>query len=303
MPPSGSYWSVVNGLGKGHGAYGLVDEDAKSSGQGGVALRWQPADTQLNLGLYALNYHDKTPNFSYNIHGNGGVGWTYAEDRKMYGVSANFPVGDWAVGTELSFRPKDAVALNAVATTCGSNNGNCWVDEKRYQWHLTGLYSLTPSNAGMVLNLLGAQTATLMAESVVIKYPSLHASYGGDLVSAGGWGWGTEFSTSGTPEAVGNKTSWGYNLDFSWVYDGTVLPGWQVVPEIYYFKAMKGRTPNAVANFMEGAQSANFTVTFLQNPTTWQFAVNYAAFWGGSRVFDQPLRDRNFVGAYLTRNF
>ena len=25
--------------------------------------------------------------------------------------------------------------------------------------------------------------------------------------------------------------------------------------------------------------------------------------WGGSRVFDQPLRDRNFFGAVLSRNF
>ena len=43
LPPTGSYWSVVNGLGKGHDAYGLVDVDAKNSGQGGVALRWQPS--------------------------------------------------------------------------------------------------------------------------------------------------------------------------------------------------------------------------------------------------------------------
>jgi hypothetical protein len=32
-------------------------------------------------------------------------------------------------------------------------------------------------------------------------------------------------------------------------------------------------------------------------------AINYAAFWGGSRVFDQPLRDRNFVGLTVSRNF
>jgi hypothetical protein len=303
LPPTGSYWSVVNGLGKGHDAYGLVDVDAKDSGQGGVALRWQPSGTQLNLGLYAMNYHDKTPNFSYNINGTGAVGWTYAENRKLYGISANFPVGDWAIGTELSYRPKDAVALNAFATTCDSQGGNCWVDEKRWQWHLTALYSMTPSNAKPALDFLRADTATLLAEAVVIRYPNLKRQYGNDLVSAGGWGWGNEFDPAGTPEAVGSKTAWGYNFDFSWVYDGTLIPGWQVVPEIYYFQAVSGRTPNAVGLFMEGAKSANLIVSFLQNPTKWQFALNYAAFWGGSRVFDQPLRDRNFFGAVLSRNF
>lgn len=34
-----------------------------------------------------------------------------------------------------------------------------------------------------------------------------------------------------------------------------------------------------------------------------QASINYAAFFGGKRVFDQPYRDRNFVGFTLSRNF
>jgi hypothetical protein len=303
LPPTGSYWSVANGLGKGHDSYGLVERGASDSGQYGAALRYQPDGTQLNLGLYAMSYNDKAPQFSVNVKGTGAVGWTYPEKRHLIGISANFPVGDWAIGTELSYRPKDAVAINPAVSGCSSRNGNCWVDEKKLQWHLTGLLSLTPSTGGGVLKLLGADTATLLAEAVVIRYPGLKRTYGGDPISAGAWGWGQEFDPTSAPEAVGSKTSWGYNFDFSWVYDGTLIPGWQVVPEIYYFQAVKGRTPNGVALFMEGAKSANVTVSFLQNPTKWQFAVNYAAFWGGSRVFDQPFRDRNFVGLTLARNF
>ena len=305
FPPSGSYWSVVNGLGKGHDAYGLGEAKARNGGQWGAALRYQPEGTQLNLGLYAVNFHDKSPQFSTNLDGsgNGVLGWKFAENRRMYGLSANFPVGDWAVGTELSYRPRDAVALNAATDGCASQNGDCYTDSKRLQWHLTGLLSLTPSNASGVLRALGADTATLLAEAVVIRYPGLQRSYGNSLVSAGGWGWGQEFDPSAAPQAVGSKTSWGYNFDFSWVYDGTLIPGWQVVPEIYYFQAVKGRTPNVVGLFMEGAKSANLTISFLQNPTKWQFAINYAAFWGGSRVFDQPYGDRNFLGLTVARNF
>lgn len=301
--PTGSYWSQVNGLGRGDVDYGLATVNAKSTGQWGASLRYQPEGTQLNLGLYAMNYHDKSPNFSTNIKGTGAVGWSYAEDRRLYGISANFPVGDWAIGTELSFRPKDAVALNAATQGCASQNGNCWVDEKRYQWHTTGLLSLTPSNAAGFLGFLGADTATLLAEAVVIAYPGMKQSYGGDLVSAGGWGWGQEFDAGGAPQAVGSKVSGGYNFDFSWVYDSSVIEGWQVVPEVYFFQAVKGRTPNVGATFMQGAKSVNLIVSFIQNPANWQFGVNYAKFWGGTRVFDQPYRDRDFIGAYLSRNF
>jgi len=301
FPPTGSYWSTVNGLGKGDYVYGLPKQKARNGGQYGASLRWQPEGTSLNLGLYAMRYQDKAPQFSL---AGGAPHWAFAEDRKMIGVSANMPLGDWAIGTELSYRPKDAVALNSAATGCSYNNGNCYVDEKKYQWHVTGMLSLTPSEYGGILKALGgADTATLLAEAVVVRYPNLKRFYGGDPISAGGWGWGQEFSPAGTPEAVGSKTSWGYNFDFSWVYDGTLVKGWQVVPELYYFQAVNGRTPNTAGLFMKGAKSANFTVTFMRNPATWQLAVNYGRFWGGERALDQPLRDRGFVGAYVSRNF
>ena len=303
MPPTGSYWSTANGLGKGHDSYGLVERKARRGGQWGAALRYQPEGTQLNLGAYAMNYHDKAPNFSINAGGPGVIGWRYAENRRLYGISANLPVGDWALGTELSYRPKDAVALHSAVSGCSSQGGNCWVDEKKLQWHLTGLLSLTPSIGGGVLKALGADTATLMAEAVVVRYPKLQRSYGGDPVSAGAWGWGQEFDPAGAPQSVGSRTSWGYNFNFSWVYDGTLVPGWQVVPEVYFFHAVNGRTPNAAGQFMEGAKSVNLILSFIQNPATWQASINYAAFFGGKRVFDQPLRDRNFIGLTVSRNF
>lgn len=303
FPPTGSYWSVVNGLGAGHDSYGLVEVKPDNGQQWGVALRYQPEDTQLNLGVYAMAFQDKTPNFSVNINGTGAVGWTYAHDRRLYGISANFPVGDLAVGTELSYRPKDAVALNSATSGCASQNGNCWVDEARWQWALTGLLSLTPSTGGGFLKLLGADTATLLAEAVVIQYPHLQQTYGGDPITAGGWGWGQLTDPAATPVPFGSKTSAGFNMDFSWVYDGTLIPGWQVVPEIYYFRALSGHTPNLSGLFMSGASSANFTVSFIRNPATWQLALNYAKFWGGSTPLDQPYRDRSYFGAVLSRNF
>lgn len=304
FPPTGSYWSMVNGLGRGHDAYGLGESRARKGGQWGLSLRYQPADTQLNLGFYAMNYHDKAPQFTTNLRGSGVPGWDYAEDRKLYGISASFPLGDWAIGTELSYRPKDAVSLSSLTDGCASQGGNCWVDEKKLQLHVTGLLSLTPGGTGAgLLKLLGADTATLLAEAVVVNYPGLKPQYGNSPVAAGGWGWGALTDPAGTPVPAGTKVSSGLNFDFSWVYDGSLIPGWQVQPEVYYFQALSGRTPNAMALFMKGAKSANFIVTFTQNPANWSFALNYAIFRGGATSFDQPYRDRDFFGAVLSRNF
>lgn len=303
FPPTGSYWSQVNGLGVGDSTYGINRVKAKDSGQYGAAVRWQPSGTQLNLGLYAMAYHDKAPNLAIDPNSTA-FSWQYAEDRRLYGISANFPVGDWAIGTELSYRPKDAVSLNPGFDLCASNGGKCWVDEKKFQWHLTGLLSMTPGDYGGILKALGnASTATLMIEGVATYYPGLKKFYGSEPIGAGVWAWGQEFNLGNSAEAVGDKLSWGYNLDFSWTYDGNLIPGWQVTPEIYYFQAVSGRTPNASALFMEGAKSTNFIISFTQNPAKWQAGVNYAKFWGGSRVYDQPYKDRDFFGVYVSRNF
>jgi hypothetical protein len=320
--PVGSYWSTAS-VGKGADAYGVPTQGTpRSGGQFGAALRYQPQGTSLNLGLYAMKYHDKSPVLTTSMSSASGFEYRYLEDRKMVGASANFPLGNWAIGTELSYRPKDAVALNASAPGLGSSaltaplgvtsclaDGKCYVEQKKYQWHVTGLLSLTPSDHGAVLGLLGANTATLLAEAVLVRYPDLAGQYQGVPVAAGGWGWGYDSTAradrtgAGVPGAVGSASSYGYNFDFSWVYDGTVIPGWQVVPEVYFFHAVKGRTPNLMGTFMQGAKSANFVIGFIQNPASWQASINYARFWGGSNVFDQPLRDRSFIGATLSRNF
>ena len=315
LPPVGSYWSVAN-----TGAGTTPAPDAKNTGQYGVALRYQPTSYQANFGLYAMRYHDKSaslysanplnpvaPNFQSE----------YLQDRTMYGVSANIPVGNWAVGTELSYRPKDAVTLNtnAVNNVDGGYclaGGKCYVEEEKYQLHLTGLLNLTPGDQGAILHLLGADSAMLLAETAGVFYPNLQQTYQGVPVASGQWGWGaltandpyftSGFSNSGLPP-VGDKTSWGYNFDFSWTYDGSLIHGWQVSPEIFYARGVKGRTPNLSQTFMEGAGSVNYILTFTQNPPDWSVALNYAKFYGGSSIYDQPYMNRDFYALSVSRNF
>jgi len=314
FPPVGSYWSTAT-VGIGADALGVPTTNRpRSTGQYGVALRYTPPGADVNFGLYVMNYHDKSPVLS-TASTPSGLGYSYLEDRKMVGLSANFPLGNWAIGTELSYRPKDAVSLNGSVQNANGGlcqtNGKCYIETEKYQLAVTGMLSLTPSEHGAVLKTLGADTATLMVEAVAIKYPNLKNAYGGIPVAAGLWGWGYDttanasntLANGGNTSGVGSATSYGYNFDFSWVYDGSVIPGWQVIPEVYFFHAVKGRTPNATATFMQGAKMANFTVTFTQNPAKWQVALNLAKFWGGASVLDQPLRDRSFYGMTISRNF
>lgn len=313
FPPVGSYWSAAtigNGAAEfGDGAPGVAVPTAsrpRNGGQYGAAVRYQPSGSEMNFGLYAMRYHDKSP--VAVTPGGGAARYSYLEDRTMVGASMNFGLGNWAIGSELSYRPRDAVTLSPLNTGGVCPRDKCYAEQGRYQAHLTGLLSLTPGDHGPLLNLLGADTATLLAEAAVVRFPGLQRSYQGAPVASGGWFWGAlngndAVLTSGVAPSVGDKTSWGYNFDFSWTYDGTLIPGWQVTPEIYYFQAVKGRTPNAMALFMQGAKSSNLMVTFTQNPANWSVGINYAKFWGGYSVFDQPLRSRDFFGAYVSRNF
>ncbi|AZD29789.1 hypothetical protein C4K23_3040 [Pseudomonas chlororaphis] len=303
MPPVGSYWSTTHALGKGRGAYGYEEKDARDSGQWGISLRWQPQDSDLNLGLYVMRYHDKLPSLTMQVLDPDTFAlaqkWEYPEDRMLYGISANMPIGDWAVGTELSYRPKDAVPLNPVIDACTSNGGKCWKDEKKFQWHLTGIYSLTPSNSPRLLDFTGASTGTLLSELVVVKYPGLHDNYNGEPISAGLNTWQLDPATA--PTAKGNKTSSGISLDFSLTYDNTLIPGWQVTPGVFYSQSLKGRTPNLSATFTEDASSMNLYLNFVRNPASWQVSFNYAKFSGGKTPYDQLLRDRDYVGLVVSR--
>ena len=303
LPPVGSYWSTTHALGEGNDVYGFEEKDARDSGQWGISLRWQPEDSDVNYGLYVMRYHEKLPSLTLQLLDPNtfdfAAEWVYPEDRMLYGISANMPIGDWAVGTELSYRPEDAVALNPNIDLCANNGGKCWKDEKKFQWHLTGLYSMTPANSPTLLDFTGASTGTLLTELVVVKYPGLHDEFNGEPISAGLNTWQLDPATP--PTAHGDKTSSGINLDLSLTYDGTLLPGWQVTPGIFYSRSLGGRTPNLAATFMEDASSMNLYLNFVRSPASWQVSFNYAKFMGGETPYDQLLRDRDYVGVVVSR--
>ncbi|QJD59196.1 DUF1302 domain-containing protein [Pseudomonas sp. gcc21] len=101
------------------------DDEARDEGQFGVALRWfAPELNDTEFGLYAMNYHMRTPSFS-GVAGNflatsdpaelvpgldgtvgaGGYFLEYPEDVRLYGVSFQTNIAGMPVSGEFSYRP------------------------------------------------------------------------------------------------------------------------------------------------------------------------------------------------------
>jgi hypothetical protein len=306
------------------------DRRASNSGQTGVAIHYKPQDLRLDVGFYFLNYHDKMP--VLGALADGELQWRYLENRQLYGLSANFPVGNWAVGFESSYRPKEAVALSSCFGHGGpldsASNGvagvDCpmWIDQQKFQTHLTGILMLTPGDHGWFLDLLAADTGTFTGEAVWIAFPGLSPNkrftrtMGGvqvDQVAAAAYGFwkgpamapvdlglGAGPVAYNTVAGQGTANSVGYTVDFNWSYDNRIIKGWAVTPGVTFFHALYGYTPTLTANFLQGAKSLNFYVLLNQNPPArWQVGVNYTTFFGRNQL----LADRDFVGGFVTRNF
>jgi hypothetical protein len=304
------------------------EKRAKNAGQLGAAMHYKPPDLRLDLGFYFLNYHDKMP--VLDLRADGQFQWRYLENRQLYGASANFPLGNWAVGMETSYRPKEAVSLSSCFGKGGAldsiTNGvvgvDCpmWVDRNKFQTHMTGILLLTPGDHGWLLDLLGAQTGAFTGEAVWIYFPGVGpdkrisrtlGDVAVDQVPAAGYGFwkgpampavdvGGGMTSYNSVAGQGTANSVGYTVDFNWTYDNKLLKGWQVTPGFTFFHAVTGFTPTLTANYFEGAKSLNLYVLLNQNPPShWQVGLNYTNFFGSNQL----LADRDFVGGFLTRNF
>lgn len=308
----------------------LPNQNASNRGQFGLAVHHMAEGSGVDLGLYYLNYTDKSPVFQYlndpNVSGGGDLQAKYLTNRSLFGVSTNFQAGNWAIGSELSYRPKDAVALVGCFTTPAPLDANTnanplfssvpgsiqcplYKDMKKWEWHVTAQSTLTPSDNPLIMaDILKAQSATLTMEGVATYYPGVTSTMSQNVngttvyqgVAAGGL---TYLNAAGIVDPIGTAKSGGAIIDFNWTYDGTLVTGWQFTPGVTYYRAISGYTPNPAGTYLQGAQSVNAYLLINQNPTTWQAGINYTAFSGGDVVGAQPYKDRNMVGAFITYNY
>ena len=109
-----------------------TDKTPNKGGQYGFALRYKPEQIESEFAFYYIRYHDKLPFTSFvfdprqtpliNPASQANLlGLTYfnefGEDKDLFGLSMNTKVGPVAVGAELSYRPRDSVAIDPTVPT------------------------------------------------------------------------------------------------------------------------------------------------------------------------------------------
>lgn len=130
LPSAGSYFSTVDMLSDGAESIyvpGLGqlnranDIKAKSSGQGGMSLRFRSGE--VDYGLYALRYNETTPEI-YVLPTTSQYRWVYPEGIRSYGASASTTFGNVNVSGEVSIRQNTPLASDAQVDATGTGNGS-----------------------------------------------------------------------------------------------------------------------------------------------------------------------------------
>lgn len=276
--------------------------------QYGVALRFKPRGMDTEFALYAERYHDKLPfttlftDPAYAAFNVASIGYynEYGRDKNLFGGSFNTKVGPVAVGGELSYRPRDSVAIDPSVPLAGpysifdpanaDANGRIavrgFVEEKKYQAHLTALYfTEVNSPLGALVKALGAAEGTILGELAVTHYPKLRIGEVPYLI----------FPSYESP----TKTSWGYALEVDLSYPHVWGSEWNLTQVTVFTHDVKGISPNTLP-FVEGRRSLFVGMNFDQS-SVWKLQLGYTAFFGGGLT--NLLRDRDNVSMSLSYSF
>jgi len=277
-------------------------EKPKQSGQFGLSMRFNPRDSDTEYAAYYIRYHDKLPFVGYkfdskvsNVFTNAlGYGIVaveqYGQDKDLFGLSMNTKVGEWAVGAEISYRPKDSVAIDptvpltgkySVFTAATGSVANGYVNEKKYQAHVTGFRFLPQE----ITRPLGAAEGYVMAEAAVTHYPGLKLN--------------GEIPYLLNDYSLPTKTSWGYVVEMGVTYGNVFNSGWTMSPVIDFYHDVKGTSPNATP-FMEGRRALALGLNFDYH-NQWKVGFGYSAFFGGGSL--NLLRDRDVATAMVSYAF
>ena len=289
----------------GAGVIPIERQTPSKGGQYGVNMRFKPSSGDTEYAAYYIRYHDKLPFVGFKVNGAANalqltVLEQYGQDLDLFGVSMNTKVGDWAFGAELSYRPRDSVAIDpTVPLQVGSNakqqhnlaalsnnyttsaTANGFVGEKKLQAQATAFTWLPPE----LTRALGAADGAFLAEVGVAHYPGL------DLSGA-------------VPYLLNNyalpdKTSWGYVAEVSLTYANVFSSGWTMTPIVDFFHDVKGTSPNAIP-FVEGRKAVAVGLNFDYH-NQWKVGLGYSTFFGGGNL--NVLKDRDVATATLTYAF
>jgi hypothetical protein len=314
--PTGTFGDFGAGIQNGTNVAPFEGDKVPPKGQQfGLAMRFKPANWGTEFALYYERYHDKLPFTTlftdpvylanYNV---AGIGYynEYGKKKNLFGASFNTKAGPVALGGEISYRPKDSVAIDPsvpltgpysifdnatpgatkTVDASGRNTVRGYVEEKKIQAHLTALYfTEVNSPMGALVKMLGAAEGTLLAEVAVTRYPDLKVGTIPYLI----------FPTYANP----TKTSWGYAMEFDLSYPRVWGTDWNLTQVTVFTHDVGGISPNTLP-FVKGRKSLFIGMNFDQG-SVWKVQAGYTAFFGGG--LNNIVRDRDNLAVSLSYSF
>lgn len=282
-----------------------------NAGQWGLSLHWRPEWTDASFGFYYLNYSEKIPFITYVVDPkyaadnpvSAGYRVEFPKNRHLAGVSTNFNAGDWAIGAEVSYRPREATAIDTSVPTvngkqpyyaCVNDGGEAkghyckgWVDQQKWQAQSTALQIFSPTSGlgQWILPLFGASEGVFLIETGATYFPGLKP--------LGGIPWSLPAYN------VPDKVSAGYVIESTVTYPNAFNSGFNWSPQIDWSHGVYGNSPNSIP-WQSGVKAGTLTLNLnRQNRITASLAYTWY-FGGGSQNL---ARDRDFVSASVAYNF
>lgn len=290
------------------------DADPDDHGQGGVAFRYYTDRFNgLELGLYAVNYHSRLPLISAvsatSLPTTGSYFVEYPEDIRLYGLSFNTNIGDWAVSGEYAFREDMPLQIDNIELLYAALGAPDQLDPVGPGSYIQGYRRFNVSQATIAGIRSYGQAFPWANDWIVIAEAGInhvHHMPSEDELRLEGPGTslkgGTDTLGASPAQQQGGyptASSWGFRL-ISRLSFLSVFNGINMYPRLVLFKDVNGTTPGPGGAFVEGRTSGalGLTTELFDN---FEFDVNYARFWGGGN-FNQ-VHDRDFVSATFKYSF
>jgi len=315
LPAVGSYFSTLDMMGE--GAERLIigepfpeflggnpsspaaffhgkDKKARSSGQGGLQLRY--AAETVDYGLYAIQYHDKTPQLYLRPgvgapnFATGQVGeffWVYPEDIRALGASFTTSVGEYNFAGEASMRWNMPLVSNGqvVLPDVDADNDNhpLYAVGRTAHVNLNVLASLEPTFISNEASLIGE-----IAWNRLLKVTENRSA----------------LDPNATDDGVGLKLV--YTPTYRQVFPGIDLG---VPLGVSYFPMGKSAVVGAFGPDKGGDFNIGVTATYLDRVTC---GLTYTHYYGPSDTtlneasqfnYKQSFKDRDYLAFSIKSTF
>ena len=297
------------------------DKKPNAGNQWGISIHYKPEGAAVDLGLYYERFHEKQPFLRYlpsSVPLGLGQRLEYPQGHELIGVSLSALLGKWAIGSEVSYRPKDPILVDPFSCAdLGGGGADCagnWAtyrDAHKLQWNTTWWRAVNPSDGDWYaagVRALGAQISNIQGEFALIHYPGVknHSYQGLGLLADLSYDISKKASSGvdKTAQHFGSADSFGIVQYFDLTYDGTIIPGFQVIPNVTFALGLSGDTPNENYTWFKNVFATTYALTLTQNKQHWSGSLLYVTYRGGSPTLLRNFyADRDWWGGSLTYTF